>query len=107
MTDFMRIHNLLFARHVDNEVVVWLLDFFRDHSATLIMVSVDPFHLNHIRIDDGDTIDVCSDEGQKRVEFILAQYGMGSEEAMEMVLNAICTYTKGITETFLKGVPMA
>ena len=51
--------------------------------------------------------DVCSDEGQKRVEFILAQYGMGSEEAMEMVLNAICTYTKGITETFLKGVPMA
>ena len=39
--------------------------------------------------------------------FILVQYGMGSEEAMEMVLNAICTYTKGITETFLKGVPMA
>lgn len=96
-----------YVHFVDNEVVVWLLDFFRDHSATLIMVSVDPFHLNHIRIDDGATIDVCSDEGQKRVEFILAQYGMGSEEAMEMVLNAICTYTKGITETFLKGVPMA
>lgn len=38
-----------YVHFVDNEVVVWLLDFFRDHSATLIMVSVDPFHLNHIR----------------------------------------------------------
>lgn len=96
-----------YVHFVDNEVVVWLLDFFRDHSATLIMVSVDPLSLNRICIDDKEPIDVCSDEGQKRVETIFAQYGMGSDESMEMVLNAICTYTKWLNKTLLKGVPMA
>lgn len=48
-----------------------------------------------------------NDDGQKRVETIFAQYGMGFNESMEMVLNAICTYTKWLNKTLLKGVPMA
>lgn len=61
--------------------------------------------IEHLK--DGEPIDVCSDDGQKRVETIFAQYGMGSDESMEMVLNAICTYTKWLNKTLLKGVPMA
>lgn len=92
---------------IDTDVVVWLSDFYRDHTAKAIRISVDPRSLNRIRIEDGKSIDICSDEGQKRVETYFAQYGMGSEETMEMVLNAICTYTKWVIKTFLKEVPMA
>lgn len=96
-----------FVHFVDNEVIVWLSDSHHNNTAIGIKVSVDPLFLNRICIDDGEPIDVCSDDGQKRVETIFAQYGMGFDESMEMVLNAICTYTKWLNKTLLKGVPMA
>lgn len=96
-----------FVHFVDNEVIVWLSDSYHNNTAIGIKVSVDPLSLNRICIDDQEPIDVCSDEGQKRVETIFAQYGMGFNESMEMVLNAICTYTKWLNKTLLKGVPMA
>lgn len=95
-----------FVHFVDNEVIVWLSDSYHNNTAIGIKVSVDPLFLNRICIDDREQIDVCSDDGQKRVETIFAQYGMDFNESMEMVLNAICTYTKWLNKTLLKGVPM-
>ena len=94
-----------YVHFIDNEVIVWLFDSYRDYTIA-VKVCVDPLSLNHIRIDDGDSIDVCSDEGQKRVETIFAQYGMDSDESMEMVLNAICTYMKALLKE-MKEVPVA
>lgn len=100
-------YNKKYVYFIGTEVIVWLSNFYRDHTAKAVSIIVDPCALNRIRIDDGKSVDICSDEGRKCVETYFAQYGMGSEETMEMVLNAICTYTKWVNKTLLKGVPMA